>query len=192
MQVSAPELRDNGESLGIQTPAIFFCSKHTLNSPRGVLGACVCCSRGRPMPCWLPHLTVSPRDQASLPAFSLPYSRAGVQRLFPGGDGWWMERGGGPQSLYGVCSTHPHSPLPWPAPAPPRPTSLQPWKLVPQPRKMNLLEVSCLAVRASQLGAGALCPPLGLEGQGLDQRGWRAGPASGLCPREQGNRDREE
>lgn len=48
---------------------------------------------------------------------------------------------------------------------------LQLWKLVPQPRKMNLLEVSCLAATANKSGAGGTFPTTRAGGRALLEAG---------------------
>lgn len=89
--------------------------------------------------------------------------------------GWWVESRGK------RVVSHPHSPLPWPAPAPPHPAPLQLWKLVPQPRKVNLLEVSCLAARTSQSGAGGTSPTSKDKGLGAGPEGLEGGPCLKAC-----------
>lgn len=122
--------------------------------------------------------SVIPRDKTS--GCALLYEEQGFNTSSL--RGWWVESRGKHLASQGrVRPPHPYSPLLWPAPAPPHPAPLQLWKLVPQPRKVNLLEVSCLAARTSQSGAGGTSPTSKDKGLGPGPEGLEGSPCLKAC-----------
>lgn len=154
--------------------------------PRLLLWALVApaCPSTAPVTRCLPDLTVSPRGQSPTSG-----PTAGIQ-AFPEK----MPGGGREEGTLGLSGEGLTPPVPSPGQhqPPPHPTPLQLWKLVPQLRKMNLLEASCLAARANQAVGAPHLPP-GTRAAGAGPEGLEGGRAlpEAYAPRETDRKKQE-
>lgn len=117
-----------------------------------------------------------PKRQSPTSGFALLCEEPGFNKCSL--RGWWVESRG--RHLVSQGKVRAPS-APSPGQHQPHPAPLQLWKLVPQPRKMNLLEVSCLAARSSQSGAGGTSPTSKDKGLGAGPEGLEGGPCLKAC-----------